>query len=607
MTFFRAPERALLAAVLLSATTWTAVSSAAAAPAAAPPGRGLIPASAIFPLSELKPGMTGTGYSVFAGTEVDTFSVTIQGVLRGYRPGFDLVMARASSPVVDKTGIIAGMSGSPVYIDGKLLGAVSYTWSFLKEPMAGITPIEQMLSLIPRDRARPPSTEDAFGVLGAPPPVSPEFPRSGEAGGAKPIATPIALAGFTPEALRFLEPWLAERGFVASPGGANEPGGSCDSLRPGAAVGVQLIRGDWSAAAIGTLTWRDGDRVLAFGHPFLAMGWSDLPLTAAKIHTIMSSQQISNKVGSPTVTCGAVFADRSTGIAGVLGPSPAMIPVSVSITGSGGRAKDYRFEVARSRYLTPALVSASVVNSISEALYDAGVTTVRYGYSLHMNGGARTIRHENVILSTSPVAGVGENVGQSLTLLLGDRFRPSRLDSAHVHVRVEEGIDEASLIGIRVSPAAVVAGDSLDVDLTFRRSSRVVETRRVRVRVPPSAPAGDLTVRVGDATETDRWEMQRAPDLYKPETFDQLADLIESDRSSDKVYVQLYRAVGGAVVGGKEISQAPGSVLQVLGSSPKSGESAATKGATLTEVSVPLGRVVRGMESATVTVIPGRR
>jgi hypothetical protein len=600
MTLTRALGGAFIAAILLAATAGASVSSAGAAPAKELPGRGIIPSTAIFPLSDVKEGMTGVGYTVFYGTKIDTFSVTIAGVLRGYRPGFDLIMAKASSPVVDKTGIIAGMSGSPVYIDGKLVGAVSFTWSFLKEPMAGITPIDQMLSLLPPDGEKPPNNEDVFGTLGA-------LPPAGDLGGAKQIATPIALAGFTTEAQQYLKPWLEERGFVASPGGANEPGGSCDDLVPGGSVAVQLIRGDWSAAALGTVTWRDKDRVLAFGHPFLAMGWMDLPLTAARVHTIMSSQQISNKIGSPTITCGTMFADRSTGIAGRLGPSPSMIPVTVNIVGSGGRAKNYRFEVARSRYLTPTLVSAVIVNSISEVLYDSGVTTIRYGYSLYMNGGGRDIRHDDVLLSSTPVAGVGDNVGQSLTLLLGDRFRPSRLDSCQVRVKSDEGIDEAALIGIRVSPANVIAGDSLDVDLSLRRSSRVVETRRIRVRVPPSVPEGDLTVRVGDANETDRWEAQRAPDLYKPETFDQLADMIENDRSSDKIYVQLYRADEGAVVGGKEISQAPGSIMNVLGSSPKSGETAETKGATLTEVAVPLGRVVRGMESATVTVIPGSR
>ncbi|MGE5178017.1 MAG: SpoIVB peptidase S55 domain-containing protein [Bacteroidota bacterium] len=593
MAFNRALRRVFLNLIVLSG-----IPVGASAQAALPPA---IPASATLPVSQVKEGMTGVGYSVFAGTQVDSFSVTVLGVLKGYRPGFDLIMAKASSPIIDRTGVIAGMSGSPVYIGGKLIGAVSYTWSFLKEPMAGITPIDQMLSLLPKDGAVPPDGEDAFGTLGAP-----QAP-AGEEGGAKPIATPIALAGFTDEALRYLDPWLKDRGFVASPGGATEPGGSCDSLRAGSAVGVQLVRGDWSAAAIGTVTWREGDRVLAFGHPFLAMGWMELPMTAAKIHTIMSSQQISNKIGSPTATCGTIFADRSTGIAGRVGETASMIPVKVAIQGSGGRARRYNLEVARSRYLTPALVSATVVNSISEALYDAGVATVRYDFALYMNGGARTIHHDDVFVSTAPVSGVGETISQSLTLLLGDRFRPSRLDSVRVNVAVAEGIDEAALVGIRVAPAAIVAGDSLDLDLSLRRSSKLVETRRVRIRIPPSVPPGDITVRVCDASETERWEMQRAPERYQPETFDQLADLIEEDRPSDRLYVQLYRPAGGAIVGGREISQAPGSVLQVLGSSPKSGESATTKGATVSEISVPLGRVVRGNESATVTVIPGNR
>jgi len=601
MTTRRALGRVLPALLLASGILGVLLGGTLPGAAAGAAPLPLIPPSATLPVSEVREGMTGTGYSVFSGTQIDTFAVTIVGVLKGYRPGFDLIMAKASGPVVDKTGVIAGMSGSPVYVGGKLIGAVSYTWSFLKEPMAGITPIDQMLSLLPAPGAKPPSAEDAFGSLGAP------KEQSGDAGGARPIATPLALAGFTNEAIHYLEPWLSERGFVASPGGANAPGGSCDSLRPGSAIGVQLVRGDWSAAAIGTVTYRDGDRVLAFGHPFLAMGWMELPMTAAKIHTIMSSQQISNKIGSPTVTCGTIFADRSVGIAGTMGPPPSMIPVHVAIAGSGGRSRSYHMEVARSRYLTPALVSATVVNSISEALYDAGVSTLRYDFALYMNGGARTIHKEDTFISTAPVSGVGETVGQSLTLLLGDRFRPSRLDSVRVDVRVEDGIDEAALLGIRVAPAAIIAGDWLDVDLTLRRSNRLVETRRVRVRVPPATPAGDLTVRVCDATETEKWEMQRAPERYQPETFDQLADLIESDRPSDKIYVQLYRTAGGAVVGGREMSQAPGSVLNVLGSSPKSGESAATKGATVAEVAIPLGHVVRGCESATVTVIPGVR
>jgi len=591
-------RRAARLAPILATLAIAAVALSSGASDAATPR---IPASRMMPVSEIREGMTGVGYSVFQGTTIDSFTVTVLGILRGYRPGANLIMARAQSPVLDKTGIQAGMSGSPVYVNGKLIGAVSYTWGFLKEPIAGITPIEEMLTILPGPGGPPRDSEDRFGSLGAP--VSPEA----EAAGGRPIATPLSLSGFTPEAIRFLDPWLKERGFIAVPGGGQEAGGSCDSLVPGSALAVSLIQGDLSAAAIGTVTYRDGDRVLAFGHPFLSMGWVEFPLTAARIHLIMASTQISNKVGSPTVTCGTLIADRTTGVAGTIGAAPDMIPVAVAIQGSGGRSRRFHFEVARGRYLTPALVSSAVVSAISEALYDTGVSTVRWDLSYFMNGGARTIRAGDRFITTSPLSGVGETVGQTLTILLGDRFRPSRLDSAAVTVQVEDGVNDAALIGIRATPATVAPGEWVDVELTYRPTAKPIETRRTRIQVPPGTPEGEITVRVCDGQETERWEMARAPERYQPETFDQLAGLIERSRRLDHLYVQLYRAAGGAVVGGREISQAPSSVLQVLGGDGKSGETSTTKGATLAEESLTMDRIVHGCESATINVAADRR
>jgi len=590
----RRVERPALFVALLS------IVAAALAPNVSSAAVPRIPSDRIMPVSEVREGMVGVGYSVFQGTTIDSFSVTIVGILRGFRPGATLLMARAQSPVLDRTGVQAGMSGSPVYVNGKLVGAVAYTWAFLKEPLAGITPIQEMLDLIPGPGGPPPNREDRFGSLGAP--VGPQA----EAGGAIPIATPLSLSGFTPEAIRYLDPWLRERGFVAVPGGGQEPGGSCDSLAPGSAVGVSLMRGDLTAAAIGTVTYRDGNNVLAFGHPFLSMGWVEFPLTAARIHLIMPSNQISNKIGSPTRTCGTLVADRSTGVAGEIGAAPDMIPVTVAIDGSGGRSKRYRFEVARGRYITPSLVSAGVVSSISEALFDAGVATVRWDLTYFMNGG-RAIRAGDRLITASPLSGVGEVVGQTLGILLGDRFRPSRLDSAAVTVQVEDGVDDASLIGIRVAPATVAPGEWVDVELTFRPTAKPVQVRRTRIQVPPGTPEGEISVRVCEGEETERWEIARAPERYQPETFEQLARLIEQNRRLDHLYVQLYRAAGGAIIGGREISQAPSSVLQVLGAAGKAGESTPTKGATLAEVSLPMNRIVHGCESATITVAADRR
>lgn len=576
----------------------------------------------ILPVESVRSGMVGIGYTVFEGSRIDTFSVSIVGVLRSYRPGGSLIMARASNPTLAKTGIIAGMSGSPIYIDGKLIGALSYTWGFLKEPLAGITPIEEMLDILPGAAGRPKNSDSDDDRLGTAGPSNPSGAAgggggSGVFGGAltqgpladamRPIGTPVILSGFTPEAVRFLDPYFRECGLIAVPGGAPTNDGNCDSLRPGSAVGVQLVSGDWNAAAIGTVTYRDKDRLLGFGHPFTAMGWVDFPMTTAEIYTVMSSNQISNKVGAAARPCGTLIADRQAGVAGDVGATPAMIPVRVDVRGTGGRAQRFNFGVVRNRLLTPGLVSAAVVSSISSLLNDTGLATVRYEFTSYWNGGTRRLTRGDAILSTSPVAGVGEEIGQSLQLLLGDRFRPSRLDSAAVTIDVAEGLDAVALTGVRASATTVSPGETIEVEATFRLSSRDTEVRRYAVRIPTSVAEGELTIRVCDGDETERWERGRVPQRYVPQTFDDLMGLYAEERRADHLYIQLYAAANGTVRGNREIARAPASVLSVLSGDAKKGEEAPVKGATLSEQVIPFGHVVRGCETITVTVAPDKR
>lgn len=585
--------------VLTIATLQIAASAATTCHAA--PSRAAQPVATL-PVDSVRAGMTGIGYSVFRGTAIDSFSMTILGVLKGNRPGANLILARAHGEFLERTGIIAGMSGSPVYVGGKLIGAVAYTWAFSKEPVTGITPIAEMLTSLRRAPGEEPeSPESRYGSLA--PLTSDGSPLPGEA---RPIATPLAFSGFTPEALRYLDPWLKEHGFVSSPGGGRSDGGSCDSILPGSAVGVEIVRGDLSATAIGTATYRDGNRVLAFGHPFFALGRVQLPMTAAIIHAVFASQQLSTKVGSATRTCGTFVADRSVGVAGELGATPSMIPVSVSIHGPQGRDRRYHFEIARSRSLTPGLAAATIVSSLSEAVFDIGLATTRYNLSYWLNGGKRALHHGDAIVSPGPLAGAGDEVNQTLLLLLINRFETVRLDSLSAQISVEEGLDQETLTSIRLSPTVVAPGDSVLVELSLRPSRRPPETRRVMVRVPPETPPGELTVRVCNGQETEKWERDRAPETFEPQSLDHLLGLLSRERRGDLMYVQLYREVRGITVRGGEISQAPPSVMEVLGATGKTGDGALVKGATLVEIPVPLGRVATGCEQKTLTVMPYR-
>jgi hypothetical protein len=593
--------RALPLALLLSL-----LGPGAPASRAATAPRPVLPAT--MPADSVKPGMTGVGLSVFSGTSVDSFQLTILGVLKGNRPGADLILAQAKGPYLERTGIIAGMSGSPVYIDGKLIGAVSYTWAFTKDPVAGITPIREMLSSLEPKPAAPDrpdekmeSSDARYGALDLPPGTASPVP-----GEARPIVTPLALSGFTPEALRYMTPWLDEHGFVSAPGGSSPGGGSCDSIVPGSAVGVELVRGDMSATAIGTATWRDGNRVLAFGHPFYALGRVQLPMTAATIHTVFASQQISTKVGSATRTCGTLVADRSVGIAGELGPAPSMIPLHVAIHGPQGRERRYNFEIARSRSLTPGLASATIVSSISEALFDVGLATTRYDLTYWLNGGKEVLRRGNAIVAPAPLSGAGDDVSQTLFLLLVNRFEPVRLDSLRADIAVEEGLDQATLTSVRVRPTTAAPGEMVQVELSIRPSREKEETRVVTLRIPEGTPPGDLTVRACNGPDTDKWEHDRAPETFEPQSMDQLLGILTRERRGDQLFVQLYREQKGVTVHGGEISQAPPSVLDVLGGGAKTGESGPVKGATLVETKVETGRVVGGCEQATLTVLPYR-
>ncbi|TMQ59106.1 MAG: hypothetical protein E6K76_05820 [Candidatus Eisenbacteria bacterium] len=554
------------------------------------------------PTDSVRAGMTGYGLSVFRGTSVDSFPMTILGVLKGNRPGADLILARAHGEFLERTGIIAGMSGSPVYVGGRLIGAVSYTWAFTKDPVAGITPIGEMLnSLRPMPEEKLEPSDARYGGLDLPPGGASPLP-----GEAHPIATPLALSGFTPEAIRYLDPWLKEHGFVSAPGGGAQDVGSCDSIVPGSAVGVELVRGDMSATAIGTATYREGNRVLAFGHPFFALGRVQLPLTAATIHTVFASQQISTKVGSATRTCGTLVADRSVGIAGQLGSAPSMIPVTVSIRGPQSLERRYQFEIARSRSLTPGLAAATIVSSISEALFDVGLSTTRYDLTYWLNGGTRLLKRGNAIVAPAPLAGAGDDVSQTLLLLLINRFEPVQLDSLRADISVEDGLDQATLTSFRVEPTMAAPGESVQVELSIRPARHAPETRRVTVRIPPGTPQGDLTVRVCNGPETDKWERDRAPETFEPQNLDHLLSLLSRERRGDQIFVQLYREVRGVSVHGGEISQAPSSILDVLGAGAKSGDGAPVKGATLVEVPVEMGRVMNGCEQKTVTVLPYR-
>src|SRR6266511_800889 len=310
---------------LISLIILTAVS--ALAQSVSQTGQGKQSKTEFFPIDQVKPGMRAVGYTVFSGAEPKKFDLEILGVLKGFpSPQQNAVLSRLLGEELDHTGVFQGMSGSPVYIDGKLLGAVAFGYQFAKDPIAGIAPIFQSW-------------------------------------------------GFAP---------------VAGAGGAAEMSelkqADANTLRPGSTIIVPLVRGDYSLAAAGTVTYRDGARIYAFGHPFLSLGVSEFPMHEGEVVTVMSSSATSFKLSVPTAMVGTLRGDRSTGIYGELGVAPRMIPVEINLKTSRGEDRKYAFDVVADRFLTPLLMQMTMLSTIASTERTIGDSTLQIRGRIKLKG-----------------------------------------------------------------------------------------------------------------------------------------------------------------------------------------------------------------------------
>ena len=370
-----------------------------------------------FRVEDLKPGMRGTGRTVFQGTKPEEFQVEILGVMHGISPGASAVLARFSGGPLANTGVFEGMSGSPVFIDGKLLGAVAFAFQFSKDPIGGITPITQMVgafedsgavgsggiriqvkkSLLWQHLLPPAATDQGGGFLQSLPLGWEEQSAPVRSSGHSlvPIATPLALGGVPPVTVRTFDAQLRAMGFSLFQGsGASQGAGASRkpaasdgaALEPGSNIAIPLVRGDLDASAGGTVTYIEGDKLYAFGHLLFNLGFTELPMHKAYALTVFPSLQSSFKILETAEPVGTIRQDRSSGIYGVLGQKTKMIPMAVQMTTSRGAKKELRYEIARDQFLTPFLVNFTVFNSIVASERGLGVSTLRVKGTISIKG-----------------------------------------------------------------------------------------------------------------------------------------------------------------------------------------------------------------------------
>jgi len=553
----------------------------------------------IMTVDQLKPGMKGTGRSVFFGTEVKEFGIEVVDIMHNVSPRGDLILCRLSGQGLEQSGVAAGMSGSPVYIDGKLIGAVAYAWSFAKEPLAGVTPAAEMLRMWDE-------------------PDRPEGSRSGRrsggagAAGFSALPLPVALSGLTPALAELVEPELRKFGFapVAAAGSAAGAFDTAD-LVPGAAVGVALIDGDVRLSGIGTLTCRDGNRILAFGHPMLLAGNVRMPLVGGVIHSVVPSVAVSFKLFSPSAPLGTVNQDRLTGIAGNIGPVPDMLPVTAIVSSPSG-LDTYRFRVIEQEDMGPMLISAGLADVVYqtegnlEEMTLASRMTVRFSSSgtppPAPSPAPPPLVIEHVFSGANPAAMLFRSAGNELGALFGNQFLPAPIAAVEFNIRFTPGRDLTYLLSARPQLARVRPGDSLRVTLGLRDYRGADSDTVVTIHIPELTPEGRLRIILAPPDSLLVLEAMRAPARLRPESFAGLVELLSQTGRENELVAAGFNSRPGLTLAGKELPSPPPSLRSVL-LNPRSDEQVApTSDSPVFRQTFSLGRVISGVARIDVEV-----
>jgi SpoIVB peptidase S55 len=587
-------------------------------------------ATTSFPINELKPGMVGIGRTVFQGDRLEEFKVHILGVMRNViGPRRNLILAKLEGGPLADTGVIAGMSGSPVYIDGRLVGAVSYSLGqFSKEPIAGITPIDEMVEATAQGAARRPATRVALQM-----PLSPENMRAslrqafswmrpfaenpndvqvfGNGLDAsvgtmlRPIATPLTIGGFDASVIDPLASAFREQGFLpmmaAAGGQETTTAKSNEPLRPGDPLGVALVTGDLEFGATGTVTEVDGNRVYAFGHPFYGLGPTQFPMTRAYVHTILPSLFSSSKLASTGEIIGTVQQDRATAIAGTLGAGPSLIPINLKLTSDRGTTKTFKMSVVNDQLFTPLLAYVSILNTLSsyERQNGAASYAVRGSATVKKYG---KVDFEDLFTGDTPSIGAATYVVGPINFLLRNAFEDVDIEGLNLEIDASEQSKTATLERVWIDGNRPKPGTTVTLKALLRTYRGEEITRSVPVEIPANA-RGSVSIMVADGSRLSQMEA-RELQLQPLQTRDlpQMIRVLNQARKNNRLYVRLVTPDAGAVVRGESLSSLPPSVLAVMESDRNGGSFRPLGAALLGQWEITTDHAVSGSRTLTLSL-----
>lgn len=548
---------------------------------------GLHAAPAIFPLKDVRAGQHGVGKTVFSGTKVEEFQVDILGVLENIGPRESIILAKLKGGPLATTGVMQGMSGSPVYIDGRLAGAVALAFPMAKEAIAGIRPIEEMLRVDPESSRR----------------ASIPARRAVQAGNQRleEIATPVSFSGFTTATLEHFSKQLHDLGFdprqgVSGGGAPDGKLGDASALQPGSMISIQLVSGDWSVGADGTVTMIDGNRIYAFGHRFLAAGPAEMPFARAEVLTLVPNVSASFKISTAREWMGSITQDRNTAVSGVLGRKANMIPLEIKM----GTTR-YRMNMIQDPVMTPLIAQMAVFSAIDETERAVGPST--FAVKGHIDFAGGSLRVDNVYAGdVSAAAPASLGVGQPLAYALSSGFDALKLRNVTLEI---ESLDRRSQLQVAdvAAPRQVRPGDDLEIVVSLAGENGAEISKTLHYRVPVGAPLGTLYITASDGMMNNLFDVQSAmssPAHSAAEILQTLGEL----RPNNKAYVRISRMDASYTAEGRDLPDPPASLAMILSrDQPASTSVLSWRGSKVAELEIPAGEsVVTGSKSVQVEV-----
>jgi hypothetical protein len=539
-------------------------------------------------IDEIRAGMKGVGKTVMVGTAMEEFKAEVLGVMKDVSPGRDMVLCRLSGCNLEHAGIIQGMSGSPIYVDGKLLGAVAFAWEFAKDPIAGVTPFCQMVQFVrPADKR---IAAEAGGVLkaarqdglwnqdepaAAPGPIA---ATGGALAGMRPIATPLAASGFSVHALAFLSERLGPLGMAATAGGSVQEEilkrEGDKPLLPGSPLSIAMVTGDFDLSGIGTVTHVEGDRVYGFGHPMFSLGSCDFPMMTGYIHTVYPRANVSMKMGSPLKTVGVLDTDVSTAVSGRVGLKPDMLPLRVKVkVGRYSEPRTFNVQIVREPNLMSMLVMAVLSNAIDTEGNLPEELTARLKVQLTVKD------HDPIVLAdslsgaryTGPMgpAMLFGPVANAVNILVRNPIAALRIEAIDCDVEIDTGRTTAEVESVRLASDRLEPGQTLKAIVTLKPFKGERESVEVALPLPADFPEGHHEAAVCDLTNSFRRRFRNDPSLLEPRDVPGLLRMIHFQTGPKRTGLFLHVALPdrGLAVSGQPLPNLPGSARAVLAGS----------------------------------------